>query len=65
MSSLLDEVTAGLDVSQKIRIRVILNTDSLIEEEVREQVLHPEGHVEDVRHLRASITRSGSSSFSC
>lgn len=56
-ASLLDEVTAVLDVKQQISIRMIQDTDSLIDEQVREHVLHTEGHVQDVRHLRVKRRR--------
>lgn len=51
-ASLLDEVTTVLDVKQQICIGMILNTDSLIDEQLREHILHPEGHIQDVRDLR-------------
>lgn len=50
--SLLDEVTAFLEVREEIGVGVIQNTDSLIDEQVREDILHPKGHIQDVRHLR-------------
>lgn len=50
-TSLLDEVRTVLDVRQQICVWVIQNTDGLIEEQVRKGILHPEGHVQDVRHL--------------
>lgn len=56
-ASLLDEVTAVLDVKQQIGVGMIQNADGLIDEQVREHVLHTEGHVQDVRHLRAKRKR--------
>lgn len=50
-ASLLDELTTVLDVKQHVSVGMIQNTDGLIDEQVREHVLHPEGHVQDVGHL--------------
>lgn len=55
--SLLDEVTTVLDVKQQISIGMILNTDSLIDEQLRKHILHPKGHIQDVRHLRKKRRR--------
>lgn len=55
--SLLDKVTAVLDVWQQICIRMIQNADSFVDEEVREHVLHSEGYIQDVRHLRVKTRR--------
>ncbi len=56
-ASLLDEVTTVLDVKQEISIGMIQNTDSLINEQVRKHVLHPKGHIQDVRHLKRKRRR--------
>lgn len=49
---LLDEVTTVLDVRQQVGVGMIHNTDSFIDEQVRKCILHPEGHIQDVRHLK-------------
>lgn len=56
-ASLLDEVTTVLDVKQQISIGMILYTDSLIDEQLRKHILHPKGHIQDVRHLRKKRRR--------
>ena len=50
-ASLLDKMAAVLDVEQQIGVGVVQNADGLVDEQVREHVLHAEGHVQDVRHL--------------
>lgn len=50
--SLLDEVTTFLQVTEQIHVWMILNTDGLVDEELREDIFHPEGHVEDVGNLK-------------
>lgn len=49
--SLLDECAAFLEVTEQIHVGVILNTDGFIHEELRKDIFHPEGHIQDVRHL--------------
>lgn len=56
-ASLLDEVTTVLDVKQQISVGMIQNTDGLVDEQVRKHVLHPEGHIQDVRHLKRKRKR--------
>lgn len=51
-ASLLDEVTAVLHVEQQVGFGVVQDADRLIDEQVGKRVLHPEGHVQDVRHLQ-------------
>lgn len=56
-ASLLDEVTALLDVKQHVGVGVIQDADGFIDEQVRKHILHPEGHVQDVRHLTRETRR--------
>lgn len=49
--SLLDECATFLEVTEQIHVGVILNTDGFIHEELRKDIFHPEGHIQDVRHL--------------
>lgn len=55
--SLLDEFTTFLEVTEQIHVRVILNADGLIDEELREDIFHPEGHIQDVGHLKKRESR--------
>ena len=50
-ASLLDEVTAVLDVRQQIRVGKIEDADGLVEKQVWKCVLNAEGYIQDVRHL--------------
>lgn len=37
---------------------MVLDADGLVDEQVRKDVLHPVGHVQDVRHLEVGHTVS-------
>ena len=50
--SLLDESTTFLEVTEQIHVGMILNAGSLINKKVRKGIFHPEGHIQDVGHLK-------------
>lgn len=55
--SLLDEFTTFLEVTEQIHVGMILNADSLIDKELRKDIFHPEGHIQDVGHLKMRESR--------
>lgn len=56
--SLLDECATFLEVTEQIHVGVILNTDGFIHEELGKDIFHPEGHIQDVRHLKKREKRA-------
>lgn len=50
--SLLDEFTAFLKVTEQIHIGMILDADCLVDKELRKDIFHPKGHIEDVGYLK-------------
>lgn len=56
-ASLFYKVAAILHVELQVSVRVIHNTDGLVDEQIWEHVLHSEGHIQDVRHLRRKKRR--------
>lgn len=55
--SLLDEFTTFLEVIEQIHVGMILNADSLVNKELRKDIFHPEGHIQDVGHLTKRESR--------